>query len=82
MNCFPSGKATWATGSGSKYFKPYLLISPSSSLSNSGLERIKVWPVEQVSMRKPGSSSSSVAAPPPGIERASSNKVLKPAFAK
>ena len=42
--------------------------------SSAGLTRIMVWPVAQVSMPKPGSSSSSVAAPPPGMLRASSTR--------
>ena len=70
VSASPSGNATTSTGSGSMYDRPYRETRPSSSLRMRGFTWMSVWPVEQVSTMYPGKTSS-VVAPPPGIERAS-----------
>ena len=82
MNDSPSGKTTWAIGSGLTYSSPYTDFNPSSSSRSTGFGWISVWPVEQESKWKLGSVSSSVAAAPPAFGRASSRSTSWPAFAR
>ena len=74
----PSGKGMCTTGSGFRYSSPYS-PSCSSSSRNVGLAWIRLCAVEQVSCRKPGNVSSSVAVSPPMIGRVSSTQHSKPA---
>src|SRR4051812_41022981 len=75
----PSGNGMCTTGSGWMYSRPY---RSSWSSRSAGFAWIRLCAVEQVSCRKPGSVSSSVAVSPPSTCRASSTHSRCPAFAR